>query len=152
MDLIDIRILEFLKKNARLNASFIGEKINMSVSAVIERIRKLESAGIIRQYTLLLDNKKIGRDVMVFLSVRLDHPKHNNFFIEKIAQMKDVIECHNVTGDFDFILKIVLPSTQALDRIIIEIKNFPEVDLTRTQLVLSTYKHETAVLPDLTQD
>ena len=148
MDATDIRILELLKKNARLNASCIGEKINMSVSAVIERIRKLELSGIIRQYTVLLDSKKIGKDMTVFLSVRLDHPRHNTAFIEKIALMNDVIECHNVTGDFDFILKIVLASTHDLDRIIIEIKNFQEVDLTRTQLVLSTYKLETTVLPD----
>ncbi len=149
MDQTDLRILELLKKNARYNASAIGERINMSVSAVIERIRKMESLGIIKQYTVLLDNKKLGKDVMVFLSVRLDHPKHNASFIERIKEITDAVECHNVTGDFDFLLKVVTGSTQELDQIIIQIKNLPEVDYTRTQLVLSTYKNETAIIPNI---
>lgn len=149
MDVTDIKILELLKKNSRINSSVIGERINMSVSAVIERIRKLESTGIIKQYTLILDNSKIGKDVTVFLSVRLDHPRHNNDFIESISKKKDIIECHNITGDFDFILKVVTKSTHELERIINEVKNYQEVAMTRTQVVLATNKMETTVLPDL---
>ncbi len=149
MDLSDLKILELLKRNSRLNASTIGERINMSVSAVIERIRKLERSGIIKQYTLLLDHKKIGKDITVFHFVLLDHARHNNEFIEKVGKMKEIIECHNITGDFDFILKIVVGSTKDLDGVIIKIKNFPEVTMTVTHLVLSTSKLETTVLPDV---
>lgn len=71
MDSIDVKILGCLKENARQNASAIGEYVNMSVSAVIERIKKLENSGVIQQYTLLLDTKKIGKDISAFISVSL---------------------------------------------------------------------------------
>ena len=75
MDKIDIKIIECLKKNARENASVIGSQVNMSVSAVIERIKKLEANGIIRQYTVVLDSKKLGMDITAFISVSMEHPK-----------------------------------------------------------------------------
>ena len=74
MDNIDIKILNLLKQNARMSASEIGEKINLSVSAVLERIKKLEKSGIIKQYTLILDPKLINKDVSAFISIGLDHP------------------------------------------------------------------------------
>ena len=86
MDRIDIRILNCLKKNSRENASVIGEKVNMSVSAVIERIRKLENAGIIRQYTVVLDPKQIGKDLSALISVGIEHPDD---IIADIAQALD---------------------------------------------------------------
>ena len=71
MDKIDIKIIECLKKNARENASVIGSQVNMSVSAVIERINKLEANGIIRQYTGVLDSNKLGIDITSFISVSI---------------------------------------------------------------------------------
>ena len=111
MDSIDVKILGCLKENARQNASAIGEYVNMSVSAVIERIKKLENSGVIQQYTLLLDTKKIGKDISAFISVSLEHPKFNEGFIENVKQNPQVTECHYITGDFDFLLKVITGST-----------------------------------------
>ena len=88
MDSIDVKILGCLKENARQNASAIGEYVNMSVSAVIERIKKLENSGVIQQYTLLLDTKKIGKDISAFISVSLEHPKYNEGLLRTSSKIR----------------------------------------------------------------
>ena len=142
MDRIDIRILNCLKKNSRENASVIGEKVNMSVSAVIERIRKLENAGIIKQYTVVLDPKQIGKDLSALISVGIEHPRYNDGFTEFVQSHPEIVECHYVTGDFDFILKVLTNTTGSLERILNEIKSVPGVSVTKTLVILSTVKND----------
>lgn len=148
MDNIDIKILNLLKQNARMSASEIGEKINLSVSAVLERIKKLEKSGIIKQYTLILDPKLINQDVSAFISIGLDHPKYNESFIESVLDHKQIAECHYITGDSDFLLKVVIDSTASLGKVLNDIKSIRGVSRTRTLVVLSTVKNEYTVLPD----
>ena len=69
MDSLDLKIIECLKENSRMNATTIGERVNLSTSAVLERIKKLESAEIIVKYTTVIDNEKIGKGITVFISV-----------------------------------------------------------------------------------
>ena len=102
MDAIDRRILACLKENARENATNIGAKINLSPSAVIERIRKLEHSGLIQQYTAIIDQHVIGRELMAFINVRLEHPQHYENFVETIKANDTVAECYYIAGDFDF--------------------------------------------------
>ena len=73
LDSVDKKILACLSENSRMNASAIGARINMSVSAVIERIKRLESTGIIKSYTVILDPSKIGRDLLAFIDVSTDY-------------------------------------------------------------------------------
>jgi Lrp/AsnC family leucine-responsive transcriptional regulator len=148
MDNIDIKILDQLKENARVSASEIGEKVNMSVSAVIERIKKMENSGIIKQYTLILDSKLINQDVSAFISISLDHPKYNESFIASVLDHKRIVECHYITGDSDFLLKVVIDSTGSLEKVLNDIKSIQGVSMTRTLVVLSTVKNEYTVLPD----
>jgi Lrp/AsnC family leucine-responsive transcriptional regulator len=148
MDNTDIKILSQLKENSRMSASEIGDKINMSVSAVIERIKKMEASGIIKQYTLVLDAERINQDVSAFISIGLDHPKYNEGFIQSVMAHKHIIECHYITGDADFLLKAVVDSTGSLEKILNDIKSIPGVSRTKTLVVLSTVKNEYTVLPD----
>lgn len=148
MDNIDIKILGQLKENARVSASEIGEKVNMSVSAVIERIKKMENSGIIKQYTLVLDSKLINKDVSAFISISLDHPKYIESFIESVLEHERIVECHYITGDSDFLLKAVIDSTGSLEKVLNDIKSIHGVSMTRTLVVLSTVKNEYTVLPD----
>ena len=141
MDKIDIKIIECLKKNARENASVIGSQVNMSVSAVIERIKKLEA----RQYTVVLDSKKLGMDITAFISVSMEHPKYNNNFNEFVKTHKQITECHYITGDFDFLLKVNTESTGGLEALLNEIKSAGGVSLTKTLVVLSTVKEDYSV-------
>lgn len=148
MDNVDVKIIECLRENARMNASQIGDRIKMSVSAVIERIKKLEAGGVIKQYTVVLDSKAIGRETMAFISISLEHPKYNETFIERVNRNNEITECHYITGDFDFLIKVMTDSTQSLERILNDIKSIKGVSLTRTLVALSTAKQEYAVISD----
>lgn len=145
---LDKKILQCLRENARMSASAIGQRVNLSVSAVIERIKKLETTGIIRQYTTLLDPACTGRDICAYISVSLEHPKHNEAFSESVRQNSHIDECHYVTGDFDFLIKVAADSTRSLESVLGEIKSIKGVSLTRTLVVLSTVKQDVPGLPD----
>ena len=147
MDELDLKILRCLKENSRMTSSMIGERVNMSVSAVGVRIKKMEQAGIIKQFTLVIDHKKIGNDVTAFVSVSLEHPKHHDNFIEQVNRNEEVNECHYTTGDLDFILKVITRSIDRLTDILNEIKLIRGVSFTRTMVVLSTTKDDFTVLP-----
>lgn len=150
MDNIDIKILQCLRENSRLNASAIGARINMSVSAVIERIKKMESAGIIQQYTVILNSHKIGKGVSAFILISLEHPKFNDDFVKCTQKNTQITECHYITGDFDFLVKIETDSTETMVDTLNEIKGIHGVSQTRTLLVLSTMKNELTALPEET--
>ena len=148
MDLTDYKILACLKENARQNATEIGAKINLSTSAVIERIKKMENAGYIEQYTVLLNRNLLGKDLMAFVYLRLEHPKFYENFVDVIKAHNEVSECYYIAGDFDFILKVVADKTKGLERVLNDIKSINGVSLTRTSVVLSTDKCDVCLLPD----
>ncbi len=148
MDSIDRMILMCLKENARENATNIGAKINLSPSAVIERIRKLENAGLIQQYTTILNPNRIGWEQMAFINVRLEHPKYYEGFVEGVKVHPNVIECYYIAGDFDFLLKVATARDKTLEQVLTSIKSFEGVSLTRTTVVLSTNKREVCMLPE----
>ncbi len=148
LDEIDKKILRCLRENARMSASAIGLRVNLSVSAVIERIKKMEHTGVIRQYTALIDPAYMGRDICAFISVSLEHPKHNDNFAKEVNKNSHIDECHYVTGDFDFLVKVATDSTRSLESVLGEIKSIPGVSLTRTLVVLSTVKQDVPAIPD----
>ena len=134
MDDIDVKILSALRENARATASEIGAAIGMSVSAVIERIKKLEANGVIAQYTAII-------------SVTLEHPKYNDGFIDFVGRTYDVLEAHYLAGDADYLIKVVTDTTTTLEHLLREIKCIPGVARTCTSMVLSTVKNEHSVNP-----
>ena len=142
MDSTDVKILNCLRENARMSSSMIGERINMSVSAVIERIKKLEQSGVIKRYPVMLDHEAIGKSTVAFVFVNLDHPRYNDSFIESMNQNSEITECHMITGDFDFLIKTITHSTKSLERILDDVKRIKGVSLTRTLVVLRSAKEE----------
>lgn len=152
MDNIDISILNCLHKNARTKASAISEEINLSVSAVTDRIKRMEAGGIIKGYTVLLDQKQIGNDVMALMQVSLDHPRFYDSFSQMVEENPNIISCYYLTGDYDFILKIVADSSQMLEKIHTEIKSFDGVCGTKTYFVLKTQKDNITFIPSATSE
>lgn len=148
MDTLDYKILECLKHNARQKASAIGEKINLSVSAVIERIRKLENAGIISGYTVEVDMKKLGQDVTAFMEIGLEHPKYYDSFTQAIKNNPNIISCYYLTGDYDFLIKIVTDSSDSLEILHRYLKSLDGVQSTRTHIVLKNIKNDYVMIPD----
>ena len=149
MDVIDAKILSCLKENSRENATNIGNKINLSTSAVIERIKKLEASGIIECYTTIINQERLGRSLMAYINVRLEHPKHYENFVNTVNGHSSLAECYYIAGDFDFILKVVTVSAKGLEDILNTIKSIEGVSMTRTSVVLSQNKREVTLLPDI---
>ena len=147
VDNIDINILRCLTKDARMNASQISGIVNLSVSAVIERMKKLESSGLIRGYTALIDERMAGYDVQALISIRLEHPKYNGDFARQVRAHECVTECFYITGDFDYIARIGVSSTEELTKVLHDIKQIPGVSLTRTYVVLDNVKQNSSVIP-----
>lgn len=148
MDEIDVKILKCLRKNARENASVISEKVNMSVSAVIERIRKLENSGLIEQHTTIINSAKAGKDVNAYMSVSLEHPKYIERFNAFVKNNREILACHYIAGDFDFMLRVTTDNTSSLEHLLNQVKSIPGVQNTRTILILSTVKEDHSVDPD----
>lgn len=147
MDHIDVKILRCLTKDARMNASQISQRVNLSISAVIERMKKLESSGLIKGYTAVLDEKQAGFNVQAMISIRLEHPKYNQEFNRQMCNHESVMECFYITGDFDYIARIGVSSTEELTKVLHDIKQIPGVSLTRTYVVLDNIKQNTSVIP-----
>jgi Lrp/AsnC family leucine-responsive transcriptional regulator len=149
MDQVDISILKCLKENAREKSSNISKKINLSVSAVIERIKKMEVSGVIKKYTVELDQKQIGNDMVAYIEVRLEHPKYYNEFTNEVQNSENIISCCYITGDFDFLLKAMAGSSEELEQIHKKIKSIQGVSYTKTYFVLSTIKNDLSVIPEI---
>ncbi len=147
MDHIDIKILRYLTKDARMNASQISQKVNLSISAVIERMKKMEASGLIKGYTAVIDEKLAGFNVQAMISIRLEHPKYNQEFNRQMCSHERVMECFYITGDFDYIARIGVSSTDELTKVLHDIKQIPGVSLTRTYVVLDNIKQSTSVIP-----
>ena len=105
------------------------------------------SHGVIQQYTVVLDEKQLGNDLTVFISVRLEHPKYGKEFAEAAYAHNNVAECYYIAGDVDYLLKIVTDSSKSLEIIHQDIKEMPGVAWTKTLYVLSTIKNDVSVLP-----
>jgi Lrp/AsnC family transcriptional regulator, leucine-responsive regulatory protein len=115
MDEKDYEILRLLQENAKLTVREVSAKIHLSATPTHERIKRLEKNRIIKQYAALLDNRKVNKRIMVLCQVSLkDHDKKTaHAFVTGIVRFKEVIECYNISGDFDFMLKIVSESMES---------------------------------------
>ena len=109
LDKNDLAILKLLQENARITVKEISEKIHLSTTPVHERIKRLEQNGVIKQYATLVDHAKVKKGLMVICYVSLkEHNKNaGSKFIKTINQLNEVIECYNISGEFDFMLKII---------------------------------------------
>jgi DNA-binding Lrp family transcriptional regulator len=115
LDDIDLSILRLLQLNARITVKEISEKVHLSTTPVHERIKRMEEAGVIRQYATLVDHTKVNKGLMVICYVSLkEHSKNaGDKFINSIEQLNEVIECYNISGEFDFMLKVVAANMDA---------------------------------------
>ncbi|CAN5555537.1 Lrp/AsnC family transcriptional regulator [soil metagenome] len=109
LDSKDLSILHLLQKNARITVKEIADKVHLSTTPVHERIKRMEASGVIKQYATLLDHTKINKGLMVICYVSLkEHSKNSGLkFIETIQVLNEVIECYSISGEFDFMLKVV---------------------------------------------
>jgi Lrp/AsnC family leucine-responsive transcriptional regulator len=145
LDATDGAILELLQENCKQPLAAIGEKVGLSAPAVVERIHKLEEAGVIRAYAAQLDARKLGRDVAAFIGVSTGHPDAIRAVESAMAGVDEVLECHHVTGAHTLMLKVKTRNTESLERLIERVRSVEGVSRTETMVVLSTHTERTRI-------
>ncbi len=147
LNTIDSKIISHLMSQARTTWSDLGSLLGLSAPAAADRVRRLEEKGVIKGYFAAVDPEAIGIGMAALISVSLSHPSSRVEFLALIQRLPEVLECHHVAGDEDYILKVRCCNTHDLERIITqELKSIVGVSRTRTTVVLSTIK-ETSILP-----
>jgi Lrp/AsnC family leucine-responsive transcriptional regulator len=108
LDQKDLAILKLLQQNARMTVKEVAEKVNLSTTPVFERIKWMEETGVIKQYATLVDAAKVKKGLMVicYVSLKQHNKTAGTKFIKMIQEMNEVIECYNISGEFDFMLKV----------------------------------------------
>ena len=140
MDPLDLKILSILQSHGRSHLAEIAKEVELSSPAVMERVKKLESHGVIKGYQAVLDAKKVGKEITAFIGVSISHQRYIDEFASRMVRQHDVLECHHVTGDESFILKVRTANTDSLEKLLGEIRSVEGVTQTVTKLVLSTPK------------
>jgi len=145
IDEIDAKILELLQRDGRMKRSDVAEEVNLSISAVSERMRKLEERDVIRGYKAIVDAKRLRLDITAFIRVSVDGSEHYPNFVEQVTNMEHVLELHSITGEGSHVMKVRTKDTTSLERFLSKIQAVPGVSQTTTSIVLSTFKETRAV-------
>ena len=126
MDIIDVKILEVLQANSRVSISELSKKVNLSLSAVSERLKKLESSNVIEKYTVILNSQALDKELSVIMNISLKNPHQTSEFLNFVRTEDEILECHYVTGEYDYVLKITTRNTATLENLMNRIKGSPE--------------------------
>lgn len=148
LDDIDRQLLAILQEDARISHAELARRVNLSPPGLQKRIRKLEESGIISRYVTLLLPEAVGYDMLCFVQVTLQRhePQAVRAFREAVQHMPEVLACHHITGEYDYLLKVVLRNRKHLEQFLLEqLTPLPGMDRIRTSLVLSEIKETTAV-------
>ena len=147
MDETDIAILRLLQSDARLPYADIGVKVGLASSSVTERIKKLTAQKTLKRWTVQLDHDALGFGLLAFVMVLIDQPKQGQAFIDRLKLIPEIQECHHVTGEWSYLLKIRTQSIGHLESLLSDnIQTIKGVSRTMTTITLSTPK-ETGLMP-----
>ena len=153
LDAIDRKILELLQANSNITNAQLAMEVGLSPAPTLERVKKLETAGVIKSYHAVIDTASVGLGVSTFVMASLKgHNKENiSKFMKAIAEIEEIVECHHVTGQADFILKIVCTDIPSYQNLMLEkVTNIEVVDNLQSMVILSTFKDtKTVPIPEL---
>lgn len=147
-DETDIQILDILQKDGRITNADLAKAVGLSAPSVLQRVRNLEQAGIIKQYVTILDAEKMGRKLNAFVNVSLalHEEKPIERFYKAISEIPEVIEVHNITGEYDFLLRVVLRDMRHYEKVLREkLTRIKGIEKLNTSFILSTHKNTTAI-------
>ncbi|MDR6514853.1 Lrp/AsnC family transcriptional regulator [Chryseobacterium camelliae] len=145
----DLSILRLLQKDAKLSVRDIAARINLSATPTHERIKRLERLGIIKEYTTVVDRKKVGKGMMVICMIALNahNKKTATRFIEEVTQFKEVVEFYNISGDFDFMLKILAPNMDEFHEFFVnKLSEIEGIGQTKSIFVMNSIKESGRIL------
>ena len=148
LDAIDLQILRALQENARLTTKELAARVNLSTTPVFERLKRLERDGWIKKYVAVLDAEKLGRGFMVFCSVKLKQMNRQvaRDFVSIIRDIPQVAECYNISGEYDYLLKIQSPDMKYYNEFIINVLgNIDAIGSVLSSFVMNEIKNTHAV-------
>lgn len=144
LDELDMAILRILQADARLTTKELASKVNLSTTPVFERLKKLEREGYIKKYVAILDAEKLNLGFEVFCSVKLKQMSTDvaNAFVSVIKDIPQVAECYNISGEFDYLLKIHAPSMKAYNDFLINVLGqVDSIGSIQSSFVMNEIKH-----------
>lgn len=148
LDDYDRAILLALQQDGRIANAELARRLNLSPPAIHARLRHLEEVGLITRYAALLDREKLGFDLLCFVNISLQRHtrEHVDLFRQRIQEIPQVLECHHVTGEYDYLLKVVVRNRKELEHLLMEeLTPIPGVAHIHTSLVLNEVKTATAL-------
>jgi Lrp/AsnC family transcriptional regulator, leucine-responsive regulatory protein len=148
LDSIDKKLLLLLQSNCKKTTKELSIKLNLSVTAVYERIKKLEREGIIDKYVVLVNRSKVQKGFVVFCHLKLI--QHTKEFLTKfeseVIKLKEVLECHHVSGDYDYILKILVKDMEAYREFLVtKLTTLEHIGSTHSTFMISEVKNTTVI-------
>lgn len=147
LDEIDCKVVAHLMRQGRITWSELASVLELSAPAAADRVRRLEERRVIQGYVAQIDPEAVGCELMAFIAISLGQAQYRAGFLQKVEELPEIQECHHVTGDDDYWLKVRCRNTKDLERLVSqELKALAGVIKTRTTIVLSTAK-ETSILP-----
>jgi len=148
LDHINRRIIRILQENSSITNSDLSREIGLAAATTLERVKKLEISGIIKNYVALVDQKKVGKSITAFVEISMTNHSSSSIkkFSKEIAAFAEVLECHHLAGDKDFLLKVVTENIEsyrifALDKL----ASIPGIGHVCTFFTLDTIKYSTAI-------
>lgn len=153
-DKIDLKILKILQENSKITNLDLSRKIGLSPAPTLERVKKLETTEIITSYHAKVDAAKMGLNVRTFVLVSLAWQKENALdnFIKKISEVDEIVECYIITGDADFLLKIICKDLQAYEQLLFKtLSQIDEIERLKTLMTLSDVKLSSTLPFDYTK-
>ncbi|WP_028862557.1 leucine-responsive transcriptional regulator Lrp [Psychromonas aquimarina] len=148
LDKIDRNILRELQKNGRISNVALAEKIGLSPTPCIERVKRLEKKGVIKSYTALIDPKYLDASLLVYVEIKLNRSSADVFerFNAAANQLDTILECHMVSGDFDYLLKTRVADMSAYRKVLSQtLLALPDIKDSRTYVVMEEVKYLTSI-------
>ena len=148
LDSTDKKILRLLQQNARLTNKSLADKLGLSITPIFERVRKLEKRGFIKKYVAVLDHEKLNRSMIVFLHIKMQahHNESIAHLMREIQTMDEVMECYHVTGETDFLMKVLVPDMRAYEDFILgKLTKITGIGNINSSIVMREVKHKTEV-------
>lgn len=148
LDSIDLEILKILQEDGRIANFELAKRVGLTPAPTLARVKKLETSGYIRRYVALADQTKLGMAVTAFVSVILEsHKKKTTLdFVKAVQNLPEVLECHHIAGEEDFLLKVVAASPGEYERFVLDkLTKIEGIEKVKTTFVLSSSKLETAI-------
>ncbi|CAM2764122.1 transcriptional regulator, AsnC family [Flavobacterium succinicans] len=148
LDAIDKKLLVLLQTDSKKTTKELSVKLNLSVTAVYERIKKLEREGVIHHYAALVDKTKIEKGFVVFCHLKLiQHTKEFlTRFENEVVQLPEVLECHHVSGDYDYILKVVVKDMEAYREFLVtKLTTLQHIGSTHSTFMINEVKNTTVI-------